>query len=351
MATERMEELRGLLEKAEYFKLVCGAGNEDCDEVRRLATIYTLGGTNGFDVSATPEVVKACVAGIDKAYELADEVGVTIPHRPFITVSVGMPGDHHVRKAIIDKDKCVSCDLCIPVCPTDAIPQELTVITELCIGCGHCSAVCPPRIDAIYYEHNDKSLEEILPACIEAGAENIELHAAVEETEQIMREWEIVAKAQPDNFISMCLDRLHLSNFKLVDRIKAAKEIAGDRLIIQADGIPMSGGSDDYNTTLQAIAIADIVHKEFNQNKRNKKYKDFYVLLSGGTNGLTAELAERCNVPYHGLSIGTHARKIVREFTVNDDFLNNKESLVKAISIARDLVTQRERALAHQWQN
>ena len=62
--------------------------------------------------------------------------------------------------------------------------------------------------------------------------------------------------------ISMCLDRKHLSNETLIDRIKAAKEIADDRLIIQADGIPMSGGSNDFNTTLQAVSITDVINKE-----------------------------------------------------------------------------------------
>ena len=38
-------------------------------------------------------------------------------------------------------------------------------------------------------------------------------------------------------------------------------EICPDRMIVQADGIPMAGGEDDYRTTLQAVACADIVDK------------------------------------------------------------------------------------------
>ena len=89
---DRFETMRGLLADSKYFKLVCGAGNENADEVRRLAVVYTLAGANGFDVSAKPEVVKACVEGIDLAYSYADHFRSQIPVRPFITVSVGMPG-------------------------------------------------------------------------------------------------------------------------------------------------------------------------------------------------------------------------------------------------------------------
>ena len=36
----------------------------------------------------------------------------------------------------------------------------------------------------------------------------------------------------------MCLDRKHLSNDSLIERIQTAQMIADERLIIQADGIP-----------------------------------------------------------------------------------------------------------------
>jgi len=56
---DRYEELRQLLNESRFFKLVCGAGNEDEEEVRRLAIVYTLAGANGFDISATPSVATA----------------------------------------------------------------------------------------------------------------------------------------------------------------------------------------------------------------------------------------------------------------------------------------------------
>ena len=154
--------------------------------------------------------------------------------------------------------------------PKRKLKYTLEIIKDLCIGCGNCEAVCPPAANAISYEHNSKELMKLLPRCIESGAESIELHAGVPDDESTLKEWDIVSKSVPNGMISMCLDRKHLSNKMLLDRIVLAHEIAGERLIIQADGIPMSGGIDDFNTTLQAVSIADFLNKELKDLDREK---------------------------------------------------------------------------------
>lgn len=332
---DRFSLYQDLLSNSRYFKLVCGAGNEDAEEVEYLCFVYTLAGCMGFDVSASPTIVKSAVSGIDQAYEKASELSIEIPFRPFITVSVGMPGDHHVRKALIEPNKCVECNLCIPVCPTDAIPSSLVVIDELCIGCGNCEAVCPPAANAIHYRHNAKQLANILPECVSAGAESIELHSGVPDDETTLAEWKTVSSSVPNGMISMCLDRFHLSNMHLIDRIRQAKEIAGDRLIIQADGIPMSGGKDDFNTTLQAISIADIVNKEL--KVKDKRFRRLPILISGGTNSLTGDLARQCGVNFNGITIGTHARKIIASERTSPSHIT-KEKLQKAVLSAKQLI-------------
>ncbi len=339
----RFEIMNKLLDQSLFFKLVCGAGNEDIEEVKRLSMIYTLAGAKGMDVSANPKVVNACVEGIDLAISMESQFNIKISIRPFITVSIGMSGDHHVRKAEINLESCIKCNLCIPVCPTDAIPKDLIVIESKCIGCGNCSAVCP--VNVIDYYHNQKKLLQILPECMESGAEQIELHAAVREDEYIMKEWELVNSINPNGHVSMCLDRLHLSDFGLESRIKKAKDISGDRLIIQADGYPMSGGEDDFNTTLQAISTTDVINKRFNKklNRKTGKSNDkninhINILMSGGTNSLSANLAKQNDVKFQGVSIGTFARKIIKEYIEIDDFYNNIENIKKAYLIAKKLV-------------
>tara|TARA_Y100001968_G_scaffold333885_1_gene400594 strand:- start:7922 stop:8956 length:1035 start_codon:yes stop_codon:yes gene_type:complete len=325
---------RDLLSSSKYFKLVCGAGNEDKDEVNYLTFIYTLAGCAGFDVSANTEVVRAAKKGIYEAVEKAKELNISLPFVPFITVSVGMPGDHHVRKAIITEE-CVSCNLCIPKCPTDAIPKNLIIIPELCIGCGNCEAACPPVANAISYKHNAKELLSVLPECIESGAESIELHAGVPDDESTLKEWKVVSDSVPNGMISMCLDRKHLSNDSLIDRIKAAHEIADDRLIIQADGVPMSGGTDDYNTTLQAVSIADTINKQLKE--KNPGFKKLPILISGGTNTFTGTLARQFGVSFNGITIGTHARKVISSFQAKPSSINN-DNLKQAILAARQLI-------------
>jgi len=354
---DRFLKLQELFDNQKYFKMICGAGNENLEEVKRLTMIYTLAGAKGLDISATPEVVKSCVEGIDRAFDVSDSLGINLKTRPYIMVSVGMPGDHHVRKAFIDPDTCIKCGLCVaPVCPTEAIePIEVGkevayVIEEKCIGCGDCSAICP-KPDIISYTHDEKGLEEVLPKCIELGAENIELHAAIAEDEYIMKEWEIVNNANPNGHNSMCLDRLHLGNFALEKRIGFAKYIMGDRLIIQADGYPMSGGEDNYSTTLQAISTADVVNKAFNMrlNKRTNqldyiKKRKVNILMSGGTNSLTSTLAKQCNVNFQGVSIGTFARNLIyKNIKENYDYSDNgfytdMKNIKEAYHIAKTLV-------------
>ena len=323
-----------LLQSSNYFKLVCGAGNEDKNEVEFLTYVYTLAGCAGFDVSASPEIVMSAKKGINAAVIKAHDLNIKLPFKPFITVSVGMPGDHHVRKAVITND-CVACNLCIPTCPTDAIPENLVIISELCIGCGNCEAACPPAADAIRYSHNSKELSTLLPKCVEAGAESIELHAGVPDDDSTMEEWKVVADSVPNGMISMCLDRKHLSNEMLIDRIKLAKRIADDRLIIQADGIPMSGGTDDFNTTLQAVSIADFINKEM--KCKDKTFRDLPVLISGGTNSYTGNLARKCGVPFNGITIGTHARKVITKFESKPDDLK-EDDLNLALNNARNLI-------------
>ena len=123
---------------------------------------------------------------------------------------------------------------------------------------------------------------------------------------------------------------MNLGNKQVLERIKRMiKSRKPYSTIIQADGIPMSGCDDEYKTTLQAVAMAEII--------QDAKLP-VYILISGGTNSKTAHLAQMCGIDYKGIAIGSYARKIVKPYIERKDFYSNKEIFSKALNIAKELV-------------
>ena len=305
--------LEDLLKSNKCFKLVCGAGNEDTTKVEKLVKLYSSAGCKFFDLSAKPEIVDAAKRGLE------DREG-------YFCVSVGIKGDPHVRKACIDGEKCVGCHKCEEICPQKAI-RGSKINKVRCLGCGKCEKVC--RHDAISYISENKDLREVLPPLIEKGIDCIELHAMGENNDEVFEKWQYINE-NFDGLLSICTSRGHLSEEKMIERIKSMTACRKPfSTIIQADGFPMSGGKDDYKTTLQAVSTAEIV--------QNAKLP-VYIMLSGGTNSKTSELAKMCGINYNGIAVGTFARKIVARYVDRVDFLTNKYAFEDALKIAKTLV-------------
>lgn len=305
--------LKELLEAGKCFKLVCGAGNEDALEVEKLVALYSKAGCKFFDVSAKPEIIDAAKKGLQG-------------REGYICVSVGIKGDPHVRKAQIDYEKCAGCHKCDEICPQKTI-KHCKVKTARCIGCGKCYTVCTHG--AISFLSENKDLREVLPPLIEKGIDCIEFHVMGEDESGIYEKWDYINSVY-DGLLSICTARGKLSEEKMISRIERMTAIRKPyTTIIQADGFPMSGGKDDYKTTLQAVATAEIV-----QNAK----MPVYIMLSGGTNSRTAELAKLCDINYNGIAIGTFARKIVSRYIEREDFLKNDYIFNEALNIARSLV-------------
>ena len=305
--------LKELLEAGKCFKLVCGAGNEDALEVEKLVALYSKAGCKFFDVSAKPEIIDAAKKGLQG-------------REGYICVSVGIKGDPHVRKAQIDYEKCAGCHKCEEICPQKTI-KHCKVKTARCIGCGKCYSVCTHG--AISFLSENKDLNEVLPPLIEKGIDCIEFHVMGEVESGIYEKWDYINSVY-DGLLSICTARGKLSEEKMISRIERMTAIRKPyTTIVQADGFPMSGGKDDYKTTLQAVATAEIV-----QNAK----MPVYIMLSGGTNSKTAELAKLCGINYNGIAIGTFARKIVNRYIEREDFLKNDYIFNEALNIARSLV-------------
>ena len=224
------------------------------------------------------------------------------------------------------EEKCIRCGHCESVCPQRAI-KYAKVKKLKCIGCGKCSAVCPKN--AISYISENKDLSEVLPPLIQKGISCIEFHVIGEDSEEIEQKWKYLNE-NFDGMLSISINRMKLSGEQMIARIKRMTDSrAPYSTIIQADGFPMSGGKDDYKSTLQAVATAELV--------RNEKLP-VYVLLSGGTNSKSAELAKLCGIDINGVAIGSYARNIVRKYIERDDFLTNKTVFNEALDIAKKLI-------------
>jgi ferredoxin len=308
--------LDNILKEKRCFKLVCGAGNEDLKEVKNLVALYSKAGCNFFDLCAKEDVIKSAKEGLEIS---------GIKDERYLCVSLGIKGDPHMNKAFIN-DNCIQCGKCEKICPQHAI-KYCKVKKSKCIGCARCIKVCSKS--AIEMKSSEVDINNVLPPIIKMGIDCIEFHAISDNENEVYKKWNEINNLY-DGLLSICIDRSNLSNKALISRLNKMLEVRKPySTIIQADGSPMSGGKDDYKTTLQAVATAEIV-----QNAS----LDTYLLLSGGTNSKTSELAQMCNINYNGISIGSYARKIVREYIEKDDFLENKEIFNKALAIAKKLV-------------
>lgn len=305
--------LKELLDNRKCFKLVCGAGNEDPIEVEKLVALYSAAGCKFFDLSAKPEIVDAAKRGLQG-------------REGYFCVSAGIKGDPHIRKSQIDYEKCSGCHKCEEICPQKAI-RHCKVLAARCIGCGRCYSVC--KHGAISFREENLDLKEVLLPLIEKGIDCIELHAMSENIDEALEKWATINEIY-DGMLSICTARGNLSDEKMLELItKMTENRKPYSTIVQADGFPMSGGKDDYKTTLQAVATAEIV--------QNAKLP-VYIMLSGGTNSKTAELAKMCSINYNGIAVGSFARKIVRQYIEREDFLRNKYAFDDAVNIAKNLI-------------
>lgn len=310
------ERLNDKLDIFPFFKLVCGAGNEDAESVKRLVYVYAKAGCKVFDISARKEILEAAKIGVEFA-------GVKDIH---FCVSIGIKGDPHISKAQINST-CIKCGTCFRTCPNDAVLSSIMIDEKKCIGCAACFKKCP--VNAIRMVDKDVNVREILPYMVENGVEILELHIMGHDKKDLDYKWRVINEFRP-KLASICIDRENFGNKEVLARIN---EMLKDRepytTIIQADGIPMSGSDDTYKTTLQAVAMAEIIQ---NANL------PVYLVVSGGTNSKTAELCKQCGINYDGIAIGSWARKIIKQQILADDFWENCKLQNEAVQLAQKLL-------------
>lgn len=314
-----MVSLNEFLKQNKCFKLICGAGNYDINSVEKLVYIYSKAGCTMFDVSADIDVINAAKSGLKNA---------GISENRYLCVSVGLSGDYHFNKYFINQNKCNKCSRCSKVCQENAI-NNFSIDKKKCIGCGKCLGIC--KNGALSKKSFFADIKNILPLLNKLNIDCIELHSANSSNLDTYKIWKYISENY-NGTLSLCVDRLKFGNNSLIKRVKKMLSIRQPyTTIIQTDGSPISGGANDFNSTLQAIASADIILKE-----------NFpaYIIASGGTNEKTFELAKQCNVDINGVAVGSYARYIIKDYLAGKmDFntgLNIASKLVNSINMRND---------------
>lgn len=283
------------------FKLILGANNQDTVSVIEIADIYYKAGCRFFDISLSKEIFNALN---DKYKDI------------FICISVGVSDDIHFSKCEIISDKCIKCEKCFDVCIQNAINKDFKIQKEKCVGCNKCKVVCSQN--AIEnYQCNRRWDFELLNQ-----APCVELHISTRNKDEIYSKFKLLSENY-NGVISICLNRKMLSDSEIIEVLSEMLKINNKNIIIQADGNPMSGGCDDYNTTLQAVACGDLIRKNF---------KNIQLFLSGGTNSNTAKLAKIFGVDITGVSIGSYARKILNNQNSMQDKINSARCLIESVT-------------------
>ena len=321
-----MEKIKNILNSGKILKFICGAGNEDCKEIEKLSFVFASAGFNMIDVSAKSDAINSAKSGIKKAGKENDVA---------ICVSIGLPDDIHLKKAVINLQKCTACKECINICPQNALfceDEKIYADEKKCIGCSRCAYIC--KNDAVIFEHKYKAPYTMILPLLAENIDCIEYHCSIDDENIIHDNWNKI-KSVYDGCLSICLDRSKLGDDKIIFLLK--EMIKDDNnIIIQADGKPMSGGKDDYKSNLQTVAFAEII--------RNNNLPA-HIILSGGTNSKTTKFAKECNISVDGVALGSFARKLVKEYISSDDFFLDKLKQQKAINIAQNLLEELKKYL------
>lgn len=315
-----------------YFKLICGANFTDYAQLRYLAAVYSLAGGDMIDVAATPEAVAAALEGIADAQAQAPRfAGAT---EPVVMVSVTAGDDPHCRLAVKIEERCSwVCPHCRDACPHGAIDPDLKILADACVGCDACVPACP--YEAIRMEH--VPFNPSLGLLWEAGARALELHTGSGDRSELLawqvscQEW--VAKG---GLFSVSLNAVQMS-------VEAAAELAtevaawfpGDRIVLQADGKPISGTSG-RESTLPAIAFSQALVEAG---------VPAAIQPAGGANDHTGAVASERGVAIAGVGIGSFARYIIAGKTETQRIVQARDPgapldavLIQDVERARQLV-------------
>ena len=299
------------------FKLITGLGNKDENKVKSLVLLWAKAGADIFDTSpvAVPCIQKALI-----------ENGFNIDNFDFCT-SYAIKGDTHGKKAKIDSILCHMCGKCKEICIEGAITPP-DVDEEKCIGCSQCKKICKHGAISLH-DSDDAGFFELLKKDIKL--DTVEIHISIKDKKIIKDEFKKIIKALNNSVcarnskISVCFNRTYFSNLKTEKILKKLKELSGKReFIVQTDGNSMNGANNTLASTVETVAFGLFV-----------KGLGYDVILSGGCNEFTAELANKAGLNC-SIGFGSFARKMTEKLSEDEKLKVAKEFVRKTKELLND---------------
>lgn len=205
------------------------------------------------------------------------------------------------------------------------ISDEILFNWQKCRGCGHCLENC--LSGCITLEPLEiASLETIVTAAIQAGADAIEIHASGIPPHELAEGLNRIKPLLHNVVPSVCIGSLQSSPTDIAMATKIISEEFQDRrVLIQCDGSTMAG----TNHGLSALAAAEIV---LAQGARN-----VFPICSGGCSALTWKLKNLVKLSIAGIGAGIASQEAFREVLEKDDLFVNPICWEYALMISKNI--------------
>lgn len=320
------------LDEKRFFKLVCGASLTDATLVEKLVYVFTLAGAHVIDLAPSADVIFAARRGVRKA--LSDRQSALSSHlaAPLLMASIQLDIDPHFRKVRVNHDLCDLCGACVKVCPTEAFfiqTSGLICLEERCFGCGICPEHC--HVSALDMVDIQPTPKEKLLEMKTLSIESIEFHFGKNYL-RIKEIWNSIKDLVENlKLLSFSIGSNLLNDIEIREAARLSYNLAGSGIILQCDGVPMSGavdgnnksGNNDVKTYLH---VAKVIQEE---------RLPVYLQISGGTNHNSYKEALGAGLKISGVAIGSYARKLLMPYL---DKLDDMEKFQEALSVAILLV-------------
>jgi ferredoxin len=316
----------------QYFKLICGGSFTDLAKVSALTSLYSQAGIDCIDI-APDETVLSTV----------DTVLNALPKgcpAPMVMVSLPLDPDPHFRKIELDNPACITCNACIPVCPTEALAEggrqeiepKILIDQPLCYGCGRCADICPTQALLLHPIYGDARFGELLS---HPRVEAVEIHSRHMDPYMLTDFLTRFGSVLQGKIISVCFRPQSAPTEQWLQFLQRLQAATPWPILLQIDGEPMSG-SEDPQSSLPALEAARQAHaltaNEFP-----------YLTISGGINAATSVYLQQPDYSFvAGVGMGTVARHKVWSF-LSPNSLERDTGL----SIAQELVARFKHPTSH----